>query len=156
MASAASPIAPAVYGTSSSSSRSCGLRKRFIEDSKSNDNPSSLSSLPATLEKYNPAYTSLGSHTEAQPGPDIAWNPSLETYLLRVRRLAKLGESLPTSVPAGFPASINSARVWSGSDFHDEKKYIVEFAPEDVREIEDALAYFKSMCPPAGSSLLLI
>jgi hypothetical protein len=141
MASASSPVLPA-QPKGYNSARLSGLRKRFVEDSKQE---SSLElSLQATLGKYNPAYT-IDSHTEVQPGPDIEWNPSLETYLLRVRRLAKLGESLSTAVPAGFPNSISSPRVWTGSDFEDEKSYVVVFSPDELSEIEDALRYFKSL-----------
>jgi hypothetical protein len=145
MASAASPDLPA-QPKGYCAAGFGGLRKRFVEDSKQ-ESPLELS-LRATLEKFNPAFTidsHAEVHAEVQPGPDIEWNPSLETYLLRVRRLAKLRETLPTAVPAGFPNSISSPRVWTGSDFEDEKSYIIALSPDEVGEIEYALCYFKSL-----------
>ncbi|GAB1312430.1 TauD/TfdA-like domain-containing protein [Madurella fahalii] len=75
---------------------------------------------------------------DQRPGcfPDIEWDPSLATYLERVDRLASSrGEASHQTVPCGFPAIIQSPRVWRGSDFDDESKYIYNLSSHDVEEI---------------------
>src|SRR5450432_3440511 len=54
--------------------------------------------------------------------PDIDWHPSYKTYQDRVERLLSLRGSRPNTLPEGFPKAIQSARVWSGSDFQDIEK----------------------------------
>ncbi|KAK4215437.1 Clavaminate synthase-like protein [Rhypophila decipiens] len=83
------------------------------------------------------------SITEEPTQPDIEWDPSLETYLARVERLAKLGETLPQTVPEGFPTVIQSARAWDGADFAgNESAYVYTLTDDDVEEVDQALAIF--------------
>jgi len=74
--------------------------------------------------------------------PDIEWDPSLETYLKRVERLAKLGEVLPQTVPDGFPNTIPTARAWDGADFEDESDYVYTLTADDLDEVDGALQKF--------------
>jgi hypothetical protein len=78
-----------------------------------------------------------------QPGPDIMWDPSVETFKKRVQRLAAQGLSRATAVPEGFPSQVNGTRVWSGQDLK-ESQYILTLDKGEIAEIEAALAYFKS------------
>ncbi|KAM7184409.1 Clavaminate synthase-like protein [Naviculisporaceae sp. PSN 640] len=74
---------------------------------------------------------------------DIEWDPSLETYLKRVERLAQLGESLPKAVPDGFPTAIHSARAWDGADFeNNEAAYVYSLTEQDFEEVDQALKTF--------------
>lgn len=77
---------------------------------------------------------------------DIEWDPSLETYLNRVERLAQSREDLPRTVPDGFPTTIRSARVWDGVDFErNESGYVYTLTTEDLEEIDQALKMFIGM-----------
>ena len=75
--------------------------------------------------------------------PDIDWIPSFKVFRDRVERLKALGLDRPTSLPAGWPASVEGDRAWSGSDFKAESDYVVQLTAEDVVEIEAGLAHFK-------------
>jgi hypothetical protein len=78
--------------------------------------------------------------------PDIEWIPSYETYKARVARLAYdsgITEQRPASVPADWPAHVNARRVWTGSDFADEGKYVVQLEKEDIQDAERGLVHFK-------------
>jgi hypothetical protein len=75
--------------------------------------------------------------------PDIEWIPSLQTYKDRVERLKVLTTERQTSLPYGWPTNIEHPRAWSGSDFADSSKYVVQFTNADIVEIERALMHFK-------------
>jgi hypothetical protein len=75
--------------------------------------------------------------------PDIEWIPSLQTYKDRVERLKVLTTERQTSLPYGWPTKIEHPRAWSGSDFADSSKYVVQFTNADIVEIERALMHFK-------------
>lgn len=84
--------------------------------------------------------------SKADTTTDIEWDPSLETYLNRVERLAQLGEDLPRTVPDGFPTTIRSARVWDGADFaSNESAYVYTLTTEDLEEVDQALKTFIGM-----------
>lgn len=87
--------------------------------------------------------------------PDIDWIPSFKVYKERVARLAALRLNRPTTVPEGWPAQIDNARAFSGSDFKSEDEYIIRFSAEDISEIESGLAHFKgtTYTPPALSTV---
>ena len=63
-----------------------------------------------------------------------------------MKRLAILGASDPQTLPQGFPGSIRSPRVWSGSDFDDESKFIYLLSGSDQEEINFAVKTFLGMC----------
>lgn len=81
--------------------------------------------------------------------PEISWIPSYKAFRDRVETLKALYPNRPTTVPAGWPAQVNAARAWAGSDFKSEDDYTLELASEDVLEIEAGLAHFKSSVTPA-------
>ena len=75
--------------------------------------------------------------------PDISWIPSYKVFRDRVERLQALHPDRPTSLPSGWPAKIDTARAWAGSDFKSEDEYVLHLSAEDVTEIEAGLAHFK-------------
>lgn len=79
--------------------------------------------------------------------PDIEWLPSYDTYKARIARLAALNFDRPTSVPYGWPARIDAPRNWSGSEYADSSRYVVELTKEDIAEIEHALSHFRGRLP---------
>jgi len=78
--------------------------------------------------------------------PNIEWLPNVQTYLERVQRLKSAKLERPTSVPAGWPEQLSTKRVWSGSDFANSEEFIMHLNEDDVKEIEDALEFFKGAC----------
>jgi hypothetical protein len=113
-----------------------GLRKKFLEHGK--DIP-----YQTALRRDAAVSLTLDSvlHT-AVPGPDIQWHPSYETYLNRVSALASCCLKRPLTLPDGYPSQIETPWVWSGPDL-DEQSYILHLKKEDIREIEQALSFFK-------------
>lgn len=85
--------------------------------------------------------------------PDIEWNPSPVTYLERVDRLASSHRATHQEVPGGWPAAIQSPRVWRGSDFKDESKYIYSLSSHDVQEIDAAVRAFTTGSTTQSSTL---
>jgi hypothetical protein len=77
--------------------------------------------------------------------PDIQWVPSFQTYTERVERLNHMCLERSTTVPNGWPTKLDAPRVWSGSDFKDQEKYITKLDKDDILEIESALKYYKGM-----------
>ncbi|KAK0744844.1 hypothetical protein B0T21DRAFT_447950 [Apiosordaria backusii] len=83
--------------------------------------------------------------------PDISWFPDRKVFLNRVEALKLLSPDRPTTVPAGWPAQLHMARVWSGDDFSaDGKEYTVQFDKADLAEIDGALAHFKALSGDLG------
>ena len=99
--------------------------------------------LPRDLHSMQPG-CALPTRPDQYPDyfPNIEWDPSLETYLERLKRLASLHEVLPRVVPREFPAAIQSPRVWRGSDFDDESEYIYDLSNSDIEEINSAVRAF--------------
>ncbi|KAK3294537.1 uncharacterized protein B0H64DRAFT_189707 [Chaetomium fimeti] len=77
--------------------------------------------------------------------PDIAWIPTLKTFKDRVENLQALYPNRRTTVPPGWPAEADAGRDWSGADFPSEDNYVIHLSPEDIDEIETALAFFKAL-----------
>ncbi|KXX78006.1 hypothetical protein MMYC01_201723 [Madurella mycetomatis] len=77
--------------------------------------------------------------------PDISWIPSYKVFIDRVEKLKDLYPNRPTTVPAGWPAQVNAARAWDGSDFNSEGDYVLILSDEDVMEIEAGLEHFKRL-----------
>lgn len=50
-------------------------------------------------------------------------------------------------LPDGFPVRISSRMAWDKSQFKDKNTYITTLQPEDVEEIQNALASFKGSSP---------
>jgi hypothetical protein len=150
---------------SSPKSSPTGLRKQFLD----------AEAIPVTTQSPN----DVGTHAFSIPrrqllipssidynmhklgensGPEIQWNPSYETYLKRVKRLSEedranaiVRENEP---PPGFPYRVEAPWVWQGGDFlgeEGEARYIVYLTEFDIAEIEQALAYFKTLRKSDGT-----
>ncbi|KAK9414334.1 putative TauD/TfdA-like domain-containing protein [Seiridium unicorne] len=69
---------------------------------------------------------------------------------LGCRQVQSLPHDLPTKpnessdIPMGFPAVINHALAWSGSQLQDESEYIYHLGNSDVGELEAGLNVFKT------------
>jgi len=80
------------------------------------------------------------------PGqPDIGYTPDLDKYLARVKR-RKEYEKLDTSLPPGFPASLDSDLVWDGAEIQEKYNWTYELDAEELEDIENALRHFKCEC----------
>ncbi|KAL2267138.1 hypothetical protein VTJ83DRAFT_4415 [Remersonia thermophila] len=87
-----------------------------------------------------------GSETVSEAvRPDISWIPSSQVFKDRAEKLRALYPNRRTTLPEGWPAQVEGARVWSGSDFASEDEYIVRLSPEDIAEIDAGLAFFKGL-----------
>jgi hypothetical protein len=120
-----------------------GLRKKYLEQERP------PSQYVAHLEREAALPLNLDSVVEAavEPGPDIQWMPSYETYQARVAALNALRIERQKRVPDRFPDTVIEPWVWSGEDFESEDDFVVRLDEEDVNEIENALAYFKIAIP---------
>jgi hypothetical protein len=116
------------------SSQPAGLRKRYLDDTALEQARHFASSIPFSLD------SKLRS---CSTGPDIEWNPCFDTYLNRVEHLFKLHANRPKTVPGGFPAQIDAPWAWSGSEIG--FNFVFQLSNEDIKEVEDALRYFKRM-----------
>lgn len=116
------------YANTARSDYASGLRKRFLDDGL----------------KRSPLIDTV-IETPVQPGPDIQWHPSYETYQERVKALSALKLDRPETVPSNFPEKVDGSRAWTGVEYEDESRYVVELSEADVFEIERALSSFKSM-----------
>lgn len=114
-----------------------GLRKRYLE---------AAAQAPPVPRRKLLIPSNLDSTVTSSviPGPDIEWNPSYATYQRRVGRLAASELNRPTCLPEGFPHKIEKPWAWTGSDFADASRYVVQLQETDILEIELALAFFKS------------
>ncbi|KAG6839151.1 hypothetical protein C0991_005406 [Blastosporella zonata] len=83
--------------------------------------------------------------------PDIEYHPDEVKWKARTaRRLAEDPSLLSTPLPDGFPAQVDSPLVWQGSDWKDEKEWVYELNPEQLKEIDDALKHFRGLEKPLG------
>jgi hypothetical protein len=76
----------------------------------------------------------------------IDWIPNLKTYVDR-EKLTLPTDPSHDSLPAGFPAKVDTPLVWTGADLQ-PSEYVIELSPSDITEIEAALAQFKCLPPP--------
>jgi hypothetical protein len=106
---------------------------------------------PIFSDPFNPGALAPISEKPSEPivRPDIEWVPAYKTYKDRVERLAALYPDRPTAVPEGWPTKVEGERCWNGSDLT-EDDYVLKFTPEDIVEIEAALAHFKGTPPPSS------
>lgn len=109
---------------------------------------------PAESTSIMCAYYSNQSHTyeeavdEEVSRPDIEWIPSPKTFRDRVEYLQTYYPNRRTTVPPGWPAQVDTARTWAGSDFNSEDDYVLHLGSDDIYEIEAGLGHFKSKSFP--------
>lgn len=74
--------------------------------------------------------------------PDIQYAPDFQKYQARVaRRAAEPG--LPKTLPEGLPAQFKNDLVWEGETLADEYDWTYVLTPEQLDELDVALAHFK-------------
>lgn len=74
--------------------------------------------------------------------PDIQYVPDRSKYEERGRQ-RKLTEDLPTTLPAGFPAKLDSPLVWDGKLIQKETDWLYILSDRQLEEIDGALKHFK-------------
>jgi hypothetical protein len=90
--------------------------------------------------------------TQAQQ-PDISYHPDPAKYKLRTERLKS--QRPKAGLPTGFPKQLKGPIVWEGKDFTDEKQWTLCLSEDNLKEIHEALLYFKSGGRPLKSNFLL-
>ncbi|KAK2028632.1 TfdA family taurine catabolism dioxygenase TauD [Colletotrichum zoysiae] len=81
--------------------------------------------------------------------PDIQYAPNYQKFQARVaRRIQEPG--LPKTLPEGLPAELNSDMVWDGATLASEYDWTYVLTPDQLDELDAALAHFKSLSLPLG------
>ncbi|KND86428.1 hypothetical protein TOPH_08915 [Tolypocladium ophioglossoides CBS 100239] len=84
------------------------------------------------------------------PGqPDIAYTPNWETYQARVKQRHET-ESLPQTLPDGFPQKLDSDLAWDGATVSEDYEWSYELGQSELTEIQHALEHFKALGKPLG------
>ncbi|KAK7988934.1 lin1 family protein [Apiospora arundinis] len=81
----------------------------------------------------------------APPGqPDIAYAPDYQKWQARAtRRLAS--ETLPKTVPEGFPGQLSGDLVWEGNKLAETYNWTYTLNEDQLAEINQAVQHFKSL-----------
>lgn len=83
--------------------------------------------------------------------PDIEYHPDPPKYHARMELRLKDNPSLPkTPLPSVFPTKVEGPIVWEGKDWTDEKQWVYELSEAELKEINDAVEYFKGLNIPLG------
>ncbi|KAK6498347.1 hypothetical protein TWF481_010938 [Arthrobotrys musiformis] len=83
--------------------------------------------------------------------PDIEYHPNPAKYHTRTQLRLNADPNLPNKpLPSGFPARVEGPIVWEGKDWTDEKQWVYELSLAELKEIEDAVEYFKGLNIPLG------
>ena len=70
--------------------------------------------------------------------PDIQYHPDYAKYTARTQhRIAT--ETLPTTLPLGFPSHLDSPLVWEGSEIEQRDDWIYRLNDAQLDEIDQAL-----------------
>lgn len=126
-----------------------GLRRRYLDAEDRSPSPSDLSRVPQIPRRKLLIPSTLDSKVTSEavvPGPDIQWNPDIETYERRVEALAKTVSNREIEVPEGWPTQVATPWAWSGRDFagdEGEEKYVIHLSTFEIKEVEMALSVFK-------------
>ncbi|KAK2053334.1 TfdA family taurine catabolism dioxygenase TauD [Colletotrichum caudatum] len=88
--------------------------------------------------------------TVARPvQPDIQYAPNYQKFQARVaRRIQEPG--LPKTLPEGLPAELKNDMVWNGATLASEYDWTYILTPDQLDELDAALAHFKSLGLPLG------
>ncbi|KID87632.1 Taurine catabolism dioxygenase TauD/TfdA [Metarhizium guizhouense ARSEF 977] len=84
------------------------------------------------------------------PGqPDIAYTPNWDTYQERIKRRQET-EKINGTLPDGFPQKLESSLAWTGATVTDQYDWSYELNQSELKEIQEALDYFKSQNKSLG------
>ncbi|KAJ5559924.1 hypothetical protein N7513_002323 [Penicillium frequentans] len=81
--------------------------------------------------------------------PLLQYRPDRSQYEER-GRLRKETEDLPSTLPPGFPARLESPLVWDGKEMQKRTDWIYELNDTQLAEIDSALKNFKALDLPLG------
>ncbi|OJJ35024.1 hypothetical protein ASPWEDRAFT_110117 [Aspergillus wentii DTO 134E9] len=81
--------------------------------------------------------------------PDFGYMPDYDKYLARGKRRQET-EKLDQHLPKGFPARLSGDLVWEGNTLASHYNWNYHLTAEDLEEINNALAHFKSLSKPMG------
>lgn len=87
----------------------------------------------------------VNSTPAAQPPPgqpDIAYHPDWDKYQARAARRLR-SETLPKTLPGGFPTQLEGKLVWDGETIAKEYDWTYVLSAQQLEEIDQALAHFK-------------
>ncbi|KAI0390168.1 TfdA family taurine catabolism dioxygenase TauD [Xylariaceae sp. FL0594] len=87
------------------------------------------------------------------PGqPDISYPPNYQKWQARTsRRLREEGDSLPKTLPEGFPEKLTGDLVWEGATLAESYDWTYVLSPEQLAEIDRALHHFRGLNQPLGA-----
>lgn len=94
------------------------------------------------VEKYELDFTEQKSATSSEKSAKIEFIPNLEEFAARASAKIR-GGGLHTSVPEGWPQSVNNRMTWTGKDFEGESQFVYQLSEEEKTEISLALQYFR-------------
>lgn len=77
--------------------------------------------------------------------PDIQYAPDVNKWHARTERRLRT-ETLPTELPSGFPAKLESDLVWEGRDIAERYNWTYVLTEADLEEIDAAVLHFKCTC----------
>ena len=72
---------------------------------------------------------------------DISYEPDEAKWQVRSQAILKAGGQ-PSSVPGGWPDSVEGPRVWTSSDFIEEQEYVIQIGEPEKLELKAALDHF--------------
>lgn len=85
------------------------------------------------------------------PGqPDIQYAPDYAKYTARAARRVQT-ETLPSSVPHGFPQQLQGDLVWDGDTVGQTYDWVFALTADQLAEIDAAVEHFKCGCEGDGS-----
>ena len=75
--------------------------------------------------------------------PGLSYKPDFDQYQARTRFRLQTEPLQKKTLPEGFPKQLVSDLVWEGEGLADKYDWTYVLAPEQIRELEDALEHFK-------------
>lgn len=92
----------------------------------------------------NPVASSFSTpKAVAPPGqPDISYAPDYAKYQARAARRVQ-NESLPSTVPEGFPEQLKGDLVWEGETLAEKYDWTYALSEDQLAEIDEAVKHFK-------------
>lgn len=89
----------------------------------------------------------------APPGqPDIAYAPDYAKFQARQAQRLK-SETLPSTVPEGFPTQLTGDLVWDGESVAQTYDWAYVLSPGQTDEIDQALKHFQGSHNPTSYNL---